>query len=452
MAIVDLRAGPDESAGPRVTTSTTDAELSAPVTALPRLEVYPAVSTSPRGLTLDEAAARLERYGANELPKAKRRPIIFRFLAQFTDLFAVVLIVASVITFLSYVIQVPHDVGNLQLAIAIMGVVLLNATIGFFQEYSAERTAEALQAMVPKSCRVIRGGERVEVPARELVPGDVVALEAGDAISADCRVVEAHDLSVNNVALTGESDPVGRTDDPVPEDVEAIEARNCIFMGTSVVTGTGKAVVFATGPATEFGRIFRLTSEVAEEKSPLQREVAIMAKRVSVAAVAIGAVMFALRETAGTTKIVDSFIFAVGVMVALVPEGLPATLSVSLAIGVRRMARRSALIKKLTAVEALGSTTVICTDKTGTLTKAEMTVQAVWASGQRHGVSGVGYAPEGEVEDADSESVEELVEEGQALEADVIEGVEDAPDADVKEVRIHERSEDDVPEEYRERD
>jgi len=376
-------------------------EPAAVVSALGRLDVYGALATSPRGLDVEEVARRLEHYGHNELPKARRRPIIFRFLQQFTDLFAVVLIVASLITFVAYAIQVPHDVGNLQLAIAIMGVVLLNAVIGFFQEYSAERTAEALQAMVPKSCRVIRAGDRVEVAARELVPGDVVVLEAGDAISADCRIVEAHDLSVNNVALTGESDPVGRNDEPVPADCELIEARNCVFMGTSVVNGTGKAVVFATGLATEFGRIFRLTSEVAEEKSPLQRQVAIMAKRVSVAAVGLGAIMFALRATTGSAKIVDSFIFAMGVMVALVPEGLPATLSVSLAIGVRRMARRNALIKKLLAVEALGSTTVICTDKTGTLTKAEMTVQAVWASGRRHGVSGVGYGPEGEVESPD---------------------------------------------------
>ncbi|MBV8159691.1 MAG: cation-transporting P-type ATPase [Acidimicrobiia bacterium] len=373
-----------------------------PVHTLARLDVYAALDTSPRGLTTDEAVARVERYGPNELPRAKGKPVIFKFFVQFTDLFAVVLIVASAITFLAYGIQQPHDVGNLQLAIAIMGVVLLNAVIGFFQEYSAERTAEALQAMVPKTCRVIRGGDRIDLPARDLVPGDVVALEAGDAISADCRVVEAHDLSVNNVALTGESDPVGRTDDPAPADCEPVEARNCVFMGTSVVNGTGKAVVFATAMATEFGRIFRLTSEVAEEKSPLQRQVAIMAKRVSVAAVGLGAIMFALRATTGTTKLVDSFIFAMGVMVALVPEGLPATLSVSLAIGVRRMARRNALIKKLLAVEALGSTTVICTDKTGTLTKAEMTVQAAWASGHRHAISGVGYAPEGEAEDADA--------------------------------------------------
>ncbi len=346
-------------------------------------------------------ATRLAKFGRNELPRARGRPLVFRFLEQFTDLFAVVLIVASAITFVAYLVQVPHDVGNLELAIAILGVVLLNAVIGFFQEYSAERTAEALKAMVPKACRVIRDGDRVEIAAEELVPGDVVALEAGDAISCDCRIVEAHDFSVNNVALTGESDPVGRTDDPAGPDTDLLESRNVVFMGTSVVNGTAKAVAFATGQDTEFGRIYQLTAAVDEEKSPLQRQVAIMAKRVSAVAIAMGALLFGLRVSTGNA-FVDSFVFALGVMVALVPEGLPATLSVSLAIGVRRMARRNALIKRLSAVETLGSTTVICTDKTGTLTKAEMTVQAIWASGRAHAVTGVGYAPDGEVEDSES--------------------------------------------------
>ncbi len=372
-----------------------------PIHALPRLDVYRALGSSPRGLTSEEAAARLARDGPNELPRSRGRPIIFRFFAQFTDLFAVVLMVASGVTFLAYAIQVPHDVGNLQLAIAILAVVLLNAVIGFFQEYSAEKTAEALQALVPRVCRVVREGDRIEVPAAGLVSGDVVVLEAGDAVSCDCRLVESHDLSVNNVALTGESDPAGRTTDQSSSATALIESRNCVFMGTSIVNGTAKAVAYATGLRTEFGQIFSMTADVAEEKSPLQRQVAMMARRVSAIALGLGAVLFALRVATTSQKVVDSFVFALGVMVALVPEGLPATLSVSLAIGVRRMARKNALIKKLLAVETLGSTTVICTDKTGTLTKAEMTVQAIWESGRAHSVTGVGYAPEGEVSDPD---------------------------------------------------
>ncbi|MFE7896881.1 cation-translocating P-type ATPase [Streptomyces sp. NPDC057424] len=367
------------------------------VQTLTTTEVFAAVDTSPRGLAAADAAARRDRYGPNELPPAGRRGLWRELAGQFTDLFAVVLLVASAITFLAYGLQKPPDVGTLQLAVAILGVVLLNAAIGFAQEYSAERTAESLQAMVPHTCRVLRDGERREVPARDLVPGDVVVLEAGDAVPADCRLVEAHEVSVNNAALTGESDAVGRTAETVAAG-PVLQARNCLFMGTDVVAGSAKAVVFATGAATEFGGIFRLAAAAPRQKTPLQRQVALMARRVAGTALAIGAALFAVRVPTGQ-PFVETFVFALGVMVALVPEGLPATLSVSLAIGVRRMARRHALVKQLLAVEALGSTTVVCTDKTGTLTQAEMTVVQVWAGGTRHAVSGVGYAPEGDVAD-----------------------------------------------------
>ncbi|MEU0398386.1 cation-transporting P-type ATPase [Streptomyces sp. NPDC006208] len=358
-------------------------------------EVLASLDTSPRGLASADAAARRERFGPNDLPPARRRGLWRDLVGQFTDLFAVVLLVASAITFLAYGLQEPQDVGTLQLAIAILGVVVLNAAIGFAQEYSAERTAESLQAMVPHTCRVLRDGQRRELPARDLVPGDVVVLEAGDAVSADCRLVEAHEVSMNNAALTGESDAVGRTAEPVA-DGPVLEARNCVFMGTDVVAGSAKAVVFATGAATEFGGIFRLAAAAPRQKTPLQRQVASMARRVAGTALAIGAGLFAVRVPTGQ-PFVETFVFALGVMVALVPEGLPATLSVSLAIGVRRMARRHALVKQLLAVEALGSTTVVCTDKTGTLTQAEMTVVQVWAGGVLHAVSGVGYAPVGDV-------------------------------------------------------
>lgn len=368
-------------------------------------DVFAALGTSRRGLTPGQARERLGRYGANELPHAQRRGVWRQVATQFTDLFAVVLLVASALTFLAYGLQQPRDPGTLQLAVAILGVVALNGAIGFAQEYSAERTAQALEAMVPHTCRVLRGGVRREVPARELVPGDVVVLEAGDAVSADCRVVEAHELAVNNASLTGESNAVAISADAVAAG-PALEARNCVLMGTDVVAGAGSAVVFATGAGTEFGHIHRLATAAPRQKTPLQREVAVMARRVAGAALAIGALMFVVRLPTGES-LVPSFVFALGVMVALVPEGLPATLSVSLAIGVRRMARRRALIKRLLAVEALGSTTVVCTDKTGTLTQAEMTVTRVWSGGAVHPVTGVGYAPHGEV--ADAAAVRELL-------------------------------------------
>ncbi|MFI1163494.1 cation-translocating P-type ATPase [Streptomyces sp. NPDC020801] len=360
-------------------------------------EVFRTLDSSPRGLTSATARARLLERGPNELPAA-RGPALWRQLAgQFTDLFAVVLMVASAITFLAYALQDPREPGTLQLAVAILCVVVLNAVIGFTQEYSAERTAQTLQAMVPHRCRVLRDAAPTEVPVRELVPGDVVALEAGDTVSADCRVVEAHELTVSTAAITGESEPVPRTAEPDTAEV-GLRARNCLFMGTDVITGAARAVVFATGQATEFGRIFSLTAAAPRQKTPLQRQVASMARRVAGIALGVGAALFAVRLPTGQ-GLVPSFVFALGVMVALVPEGLPATLSVSLALGVRRMARHHALVKKLLAVEALGSTTVVCTDKTGTLTQAEMTVIRVWAWDRLHTVTGVGYEPSGEVSD-----------------------------------------------------
>jgi calcium-translocating P-type ATPase len=367
----------------------------------PAGEVLAEVGSSLRGLSGATAADRLLSVGRNELPHARRVSPVRRFFAQFTDLFAVVLLVAAVITALAYVLGRPPDVGNLQLAIAILAVVLLNAVIGFLQEYMAEQTADALRAMVPHRVRVIRDGELTEIAAVDVVPGDLTVLDAGDAVPADCRVVEAHELSVNNMALTGESAPARRSADPVAADLPRTEARNLVWMGTTVVSGAGRAVVVATGAATEFGRIFRLTTETTADRSPLQRQVAAMARRVAVAAFTLGALLFLVRLPAGD-PLVATFVFALGVMVALVPEGLPATMSVSLAIGVRRMARRHALIKKLLAVETLGSTTVICTDKTGTLTKAEMTVQRIWTAFRTHHVSGAGYAPDGAVEDPDA--------------------------------------------------
>jgi Ca2+-transporting ATPase len=373
-------------------------------------EVFDALESSPQGLAAARAASRLAAFGPNELRAAKRPPVIRKVLAQLTNLFALVLLGASVITFASYLIQSPRDTGSLELAVAILAVVLLNGAIGFFQEYSAEKTSEALQALVPHTARVRRDGALADIAACGIVRGDVFVLEAGDDICCDGRLVEAHDLTVDDVALTGESAPVHRTAEAVPPGTATMDAANLVFMGTSVVEGTGTAVAFATGADTQFGQIYQMTAQVTEVASPLQRNVNRMARQVSAVAVALAALVFGLRAATTSAGLVDSFVFALGVMVALVPEGLPATLSVSLAIAVRRMAARHALIKRLAAVETLGSTTVICTDKTGTLTKAEMTVTALWESGRRHPVSGVGYQPEGVVSEPDQ--VTELLQAG----------------------------------------
>ena len=359
-------------------------------------QVYAALSTSASGLSGAEAARRLSALGPNELPHIAGEPLWRRLERQFTDLFALLLLAASAVTFAAYLIG--HDQSNLRLAIAIVAVVILNAGIGFGQEYMAERTASALKAMIPERAQVMRSGHRLDVAARELVRGDVLFLEAGDSVPCDARLVEAHQVTVDNSALTGESRPALRQSGPAAPPHNPADASNLVFMGTTVLTGAGQAVAIATGLDTEFGSIYRLAATVVPSRTPLQIEVAIMARRVAVVALAFGTLVFFARLATHAT-LVDGFLFSLGVMVALVPEGLPATLSASLALGVRRMAQRRALVKRLLAVEALGSVTVICTDKTGTITSAEMTASVAWESGRRHRITGSGFSPEGEVED-----------------------------------------------------
>jgi len=366
--------------------------------ALPEDKVYEELGSSPKGLAEDEAFARLEKHGHNTLPAKVGRPIIFKFLDQFTTLFAIMLEVGALFTFIAAMLSSGSSKqDNINVTIAILGVVLLNGVIGFFQEYRAEKATEALQKLVPANAKVVRDGEVTIVAAADLVPGDLIVLEEGDSISADARVIRQYELSTINIALTGESDAVRKTSDPIlEEELAAINMPNMVFMGTSVAAGTGRAVVYNTGLNTEFGRIFSLTAGVAEEKSPLMKEIDRMARTVSFIALGCGILLFILALAVYRFPLVAALLFALGVMVALVPEGLPATLSVSLAVGVQRMAKVHALIKKLAGVETLGCTNVICTDKTGTLTKAEMTVKAMYVGGHDYEVTGAGYEPVGD--------------------------------------------------------
>jgi P-type Ca2+ transporter type 2C len=363
------------------------------ISSLTPSEAHKELKTSRRGLTTEEAANKLSEYGRNVLVAQKSTPIFYRFIAQFTDLFAVLLEIGSLIAFISYFIG--RDVYQLYVSAAIILVVILNAVIGFFQEYRAEKATEALKKLVPVFARVVRDGERQRIPAEEVVPGDILVLEEGDNIVADARIVEEFELRTNNMTLNGESAPVKVTAEPVKtEGLSTTEIRNLVFMGTSVATGTGTAIVLHTGMYTQFGAVFRLTTAAKEPPSPLEKQVDYMAKRVAIVAIITGFILFglALRLNMGY---VDAFLFALGVMMALVPEGLPATLSVALAVAIQKMAKRNVLIKKLSAVETLGSTNVICTDKTGTLTKAEMTVKEMWINNRRIDVGGVGYEPTG---------------------------------------------------------
>jgi len=358
----------------------------ADLAALAADDVLRALGTSRQGLSAAEAATRLARDGPNVLVRAPRRPLWHRFLQQFKDLFAVILMGASVLSALS---------GSREITVAIWVVVLLNAVIGFVQEYRAERAVEALRQLVPLRARVIRDGRDQEVPAQHVVVGDVLALEEGSQVPADARVIDESVLTVNLAVLTGESLPQRRIATAVRLQAGSGEAApNFVFMGTSVTSGSGIAVTCATGMRTRFGAIAALTLAIEDEPSPLQRQVARMARTVAVSAGVVGAALFAVGWVSGI-PLVANFLFALGVMVAMVPEGLPATLTLSLALGVQRMARRRALVKRLSSVETLGCTTVICTDKTGTLTVGEMTVQEALSVGSRWHLSGAGYAPDG---------------------------------------------------------
>ncbi len=355
---------------------------------LPVNEIYTELGTSPSGLSEYEAKKRLESYGPNILREVKRKSLVFRFTENLYNLLAILLWVGGA---LAFVADMP------QLSYAIFAVILINAVFSFWQEYKAERALEALKKLLPRKAKVLRDGKEKEISIEEIVPGDIMILEEGDSIPADARLIEAFNMRVDNSALTGESKPIYKTSGAIPEGQEFLwtELPNLVFAGTTMASGAGKAAVIATGMYTEIGRIAYLTQELKEEKSPLQREIVKVTKIVTVLAVAMGVAFFFLGTYIGGLGITAAFIFAIGIIVANVPEGLLPTVTLSLAMGVQRMARRNALIKKLSSVETLGSTTVICTDKTGTLTTSEMSVTKIFVNGKLINVSGTRYEPTG---------------------------------------------------------
>ncbi|MEK7850322.1 MAG: cation-transporting P-type ATPase, partial [Deltaproteobacteria bacterium] len=275
---------------------------------------------------------------------------------------------------------------------------IINAVFSFWQEYRAERALEALKKLLPRKARALRNGEGKEVPADELVPGDIIILEEGDSISAVARLIEASDMRVDNSALTGESKPIYKMAEAIADGKEFLwtELPNLVFAGTTVSSGTGKAAVIATGMHTEIGRIASLTEELKEEKSPLQKELTKVTKIIAALAIGMGIVFFSLGAYFTGLGTAAAFIFTIGIIIGNVPEGLLPTVSLSLAMAVQRMAKRNALIKRLSSVETLGSTTVICTDKTGTLTTSEFSVTKVWINGKSIDVSGTKYEPIGD--------------------------------------------------------
>jgi magnesium-transporting ATPase (P-type) len=352
----------------------------------PALAVLAAVGSTRAGLASAEAARRLAEVGRNLLPPPRRRGPLERFLRQFHNLLIYVLLAAGAVTAL-----LGHwvDTG------VIVGVVVVNAVIGFLQEGKAERALEAIRGMLSLHARVLRDGHRREVPAEELVPGDIVVLASGDKVPADLRLLEVRSLRIDEAVLTGESVPVEKGLDPVPPGALLGDRACMAFSGTLVTYGQGVGVVTATGAGTEIGRISALLAGVEELTTPLLRQMAVFAQWLTWAILAIAAFAFGFGTLLRGYTAAEMFLAAVGLAVAAIPEGLPAIMTITLAIGVQRMARRNAIIRRLPAVETLGSVTVICSDKTGTLTRNEMTAQQVLTSDATFQVSGAGYAPHG---------------------------------------------------------
>ena len=343
-------------------------------------------SSRQQGLGHSEVGLRLQRHGRNLLPAPRRRGPWLRFLLQFHNVLIYVLLAAAVITAL---------LGHWMDSGVIFGVVVINAIIGFLQEGKAERALEAIRDMLSPHAQVLRDGRRQEIDAADLAPGDIVFLASGDKVPADLRLLEVKSLHIEEAALTGESQAVEKQVAAVAEDAPLGDRASMAWSGTLVTYGQGVGLVVATGAETEIGRISRMLADVQELTTPLLRQMAVFGQWLTWAILAIAGIAFAFGTLVRNYSASEMFLAAVGLAVAAIPEGLPAIMTITLAIGVQAMARRSAIIRRLPAVEALGSVTVICSDKTGTLTRNEMTVQAVLTAGPLFRVSGAGYAPQG---------------------------------------------------------
>jgi Ca2+-transporting ATPase len=348
-------------------------------------EVISSLKSSRAGLSSNEIKERLAKFGFNELAKKKGVSPWMLFLEQFKSILIIILLIAVV---LSAVIGEPID------AIIIGVIILFACGLGFIQEYKAERAMEALKRMAAPTASVLRDGNEEEVPARELVPGDVIVIRTGDRIPADARLIEAVNLKTNEAPLTGESVPIEKITASIQGDVNIGDKRNTVFMGTAAVYGRGTAIITATGMTTEFGKIAGMLQEVKTERTPLQINLDRMGKRIAIVGLSLCFILAVLGVLRGH-EILEMFVWGIALAVAAVPEALPAVVVISLALGVRRMVKRHALIRRLPAVETLGCTTVICSDKTGTMTQDQMTIKRIYTDGQFVEVGGTGYNPKG---------------------------------------------------------
>jgi Ca2+-transporting ATPase len=339
-----------------------------------------------RGLSDDELAERLRRFGLNALVTIGKQPWHRVLARQFVDVLVIILFVAALISLL---------LGDLGDAITILVIVVFNGALGFAQEWQAERSIDALRKMLQPQCTVIRTGQRLIVDATQLVPGDVAVLNIGDRVPADMRLCEAVSLKTDESLLTGESGSTSKSTDAVADDAPIASRSSMAYMGTTVTNGHGRGIVTSTGMDTEFGRIAQLTQTVGREATPLQQKLARLGKQLGIFAIGISVLVATTGWFLGK-PLIDMFMTAVSLAVAIVPEGLPAVVTITLALGVRAMVRRRALLRRLQGAETLGGATVICTDKTGTLTENKMAVQHIWLPGGTFQVGGTGYAPDGD--------------------------------------------------------
>jgi len=364
-------------------------------------EVLRALQSTLKGLSDDEAQLRLRRFGYNELKKRKRVSSLQIFLSQFKNIFVILLLIAIIISIAIGWYEAQATEAHLAIetfvdAIAIAMIVALNAVVGFVQEYRSEKAMEAMEKLTAPRARVLRDGKDIMIPAKEVAPGDILILETGDRVAADGRLLEAVDLSVDEAILTGESTPVSKNTSVLAAETSVADRRNMVFMGTHLTYGRGKAVVASTGMNTQFGKIAEMVQVVEREEIPLKLKLDRFAKKLGIIVV-IAAVTILFLDLVRIGKIeIEVFMTAVALAVSAVPEGLPAIVTVTLALGARELAKRNAVIRRLASVETLGSTTVICSDKTGTLTKGEMTVREIFVNNHMVEVTGTGYESKGE--------------------------------------------------------
>ena len=360
-------------------------------------EVMAKLQTSPNGLSEEEAARRLAEYGPNELVAEKKPSLIILFLKQFKSVLVIILLAAVVLSLITGWIKTgsileAHE--ELVDAITILAIVFACAALGFVEEYRSERALELLKELAAPTAKVIRDGKERVVLARELVPGDLVVLHMGDKVPADLRLIEAVNLRIDEAVLTGESVPVDKDVAPLPEDMPLSDRINMAFSGTTVVYGRGKGVVVATGMRTEFGKIAAMVQEVREEATPLEKRMAQVGRWLGILCVVVCVLVAVLGILKGYGPL-DMILWGISLAVAAVPEALPAVVTGALAVGVWEMAKRNAIVRRLPAVETLGCTSIICSDKTGTMTKGEMTVRRIYYAGKMIEITGVGYEPKG---------------------------------------------------------